>query len=72
MKMTPDEVEDYRRVTEAREWLRLGYTRPYGMEGLRKRITGQRGAEAANALIREMRRQWDIRNQWMGEVDERA
>jgi len=70
--MAPDEVEDYRRVTEAREWLRNGYHWPDLVEDLRKRITAQRGADAANALIREMRRQWDTRKQWMGEGDERA
>lgn len=64
--MTPDEVEDYRRMLEARQWLRLGYDTAASIEGLRKRIEHQRGAAAAERLINEMRQQYAIRGQWMG------
>lgn len=58
--------EDRRRILEAREWLRLGYATPNRIAELRMRITAKRGAEAAERLIEEMRRQWRTRSEWMG------
>lgn len=56
--MTPDEVEDFRRVAEARHWLSLGYNSPQRIAELRLRITAKRGATAADRLIQEMRHQY--------------
>lgn len=56
--MTPDEVEDYRRETEARRWLELGYNTPALIANLRKRITAKRGEAAAERLIQDMRKEY--------------
>ena len=62
--------EDRRRILEAREWVRLGYATPDRIAGLRMRITAKRGADEAERLIEEMRRQWANRNEWMGDGNE--
>lgn len=56
--MTPDEVEDYRRALEARQWLAWGYNTPDLIARLRKRITAKRGEAAAERLIQDMRKQY--------------
>lgn len=50
--------EAYRRECEARTWLRMGYNTPGRVDELMGRIAKHRGAEAANELRDEMRRQW--------------
>jgi hypothetical protein len=50
--------ERHRLECEAREWLRLGYDGPQRIAELRMRITAKRGAQAAERLIEEMRKQW--------------
>lgn len=65
--MLPDEVEDFRREVEARDWLRRGYTTAQEVNGLERRIAAKRGPEAAVLLVEEMRRQWKRRDEWMGE-----
>ncbi|MFT0140760.1 hypothetical protein ACEK07_46045 [Alcanivoracaceae bacterium MT1] len=65
--MLPDEVEDFRREAEARDWLRRGYTTAHEVNGLERRISAKRGPEAAALLVEEMRRQWKRRDEWMGE-----
>lgn len=62
--MLPDEVEDFRRETEAREWLRRGYTTRAKVDQLVARIEAKRGREAASQLREEMRKQWSRRDEW--------
>jgi len=57
--------EEWRRVCEARHYLREGYTTAEMVCGLRKRIAEKRGAAAAEEVIEEMRRQWRTRAEWM-------
>ena len=45
---------------EAREWLRRGYNNPSSIRILKSKITRRRGEAAAEKLIEEMRRQWQI------------
>lgn len=52
---------------EARRWLELGYCNPERIAELKMRITAKRGPAAAERLIEEMRQQWRIRDEWMGE-----
>jgi DNA-binding helix-hairpin-helix protein with protein kinase domain len=59
------EMEDWRRVCEARSWLRQGYTSAGLVDALIARIARHRGQQAAEALREEMRRQWRCRRQWM-------
>lgn len=61
----PD-LEDRRRICEARDWLRRGYTRPKPVAELMARIAAKRGEQAAQELREEMRRQWSNRNEWQG------
>lgn len=56
--------DDYRRICEARSWLRQGYTRPSVVDELMARIAAKRGDQAARELRDEMRRQWQCREQW--------
>ncbi|MDR1074813.1 MAG: hypothetical protein LBL59_00450 [Xanthomonadaceae bacterium] len=56
--------EDWRRICEARTWIRQGYISGKRVEELRVRISAKCGAEAADELVQEMRRQWRIRVQW--------
>lgn len=57
--------EAFRRECEARHWLREGYTSAEAVEDLMKRIAKQRGADAAEVLRSEMRRQWARRAEWL-------
>lgn len=50
---------------EARHWLREGYSTPGKVDELMQRIRAHRGAEAADQLRQEMRRQWERRAEWM-------
>lgn len=56
--------EQHRRECEARTWLRQGYTSRAAVDELVARIAERRGAEAADELRQEMRRQWKLRDQW--------
>lgn len=60
-------VEEKRSVLEARKWLRLGYTSRREAQRLKARIAKRRGAEAAERLYQEMRKQWAIKAEWMGD-----
>lgn len=64
--MLPDEVEDFRRETEAREWLRRGYTTRAKVDKLIASIEAKRGRGAAEELREEMRKQWLRRVEWQG------
>lgn len=52
--------ETFRRECEARDWLRRGFTSPAMVDDLMGRIEKRRGADAAQALREEMRRQWRL------------
>ena len=56
--MEPDEVDQYRRECEARDWLARGYDTPAKIAELKFKITAKRGKRAADELVEEMRRQW--------------
>lgn len=56
--------EEYRRLCEARTWLRAGHTDRKAVDALMLRITALRGLEAAEQLREEMRRQWLCRRDW--------
>lgn len=60
-----DDMEAYRRLCEARHWLRQGYTSWGKVRELRGRIAEKRGEEAAELLVQDMREQWKCRRQWM-------
>jgi hypothetical protein len=55
--------EEWRRICEARDWLRHGYTTPEKVGELDTRIAGKRGDTAADELLEEVRRQWKIRRE---------
>lgn len=57
--------EEWRRICEARHYIRKGYTAAERVKELRERIAVKRGAAAAEDLVEEMRRQWRIRDEWM-------
>ena len=57
--------EEWRRICEARTYLRQGITTPDMVDSLRRRVTEKRGDTAADELIEEMRRQWETRGDWM-------
>ncbi|MCC4635297.1 MULTISPECIES: DUF7696 family protein [Xanthomonas] len=59
-------MEGFRRVCEARHWLRQGYTDAAKVRELRLRIAAQRGYAAADLLVEEMREQWRRRREWIG------
>ena len=61
-----DTSDRFRHECEARHWLRQGYTTPKLVAELQARIAAKRGADAAEALVQEMRRQWKRRAEWMG------
>ncbi len=63
--MTPDDQELQRRVTEARAWLRDGYTTRQRVDTLMQTIVKHRGQAAADLLREDMREQWRIRSAWM-------
>jgi hypothetical protein len=63
-KLSPDS-EDWRRICEARSWLRQGYVTPQRVDELMASIARHRGVAAAQALREEMRRQWRCRHAWL-------
>lgn len=63
---TPGRADEaHRRECEARHWIREGYFALDRVEALMVRITKHRGADAAESLRSEMRRQWALRSEWM-------
>lgn len=50
---------------EARTWIRKGYISPERIQELRALISSKRGAQAADKLIQEMRRQYGRRKEWL-------
>ena len=67
--MTPEmdtSSEAWRRVCEARHWLRQGCTSRAAVDELMARLAKHgRGAVAITALRDEMRRQWSCRREWL-------
>ena len=63
--MTGRTDEAYRRECEARTWIKQGYVTARQVDELMQRIRAHRGAEAADQLRQEMRRQWGRRAEWM-------
>jgi hypothetical protein len=57
--------EAWRRICEARYWLREGYTTPERVEDLLERIRKRRGGAAAEQLRTDMRAQWVTRAEWL-------
>lgn len=52
--------------SEARGWLRRGYTNPAMLEQLHVMLKEQgRSAARINDLVEEMRRQWARRREWL-------
>lgn len=47
--------EEFRRETEAREWLKRTGAEPQKIKELLKRVAAKRGAEAAEVLRQDMR-----------------
>ena len=62
---TADLEADFRRVCEARFWIRQGHTDTAAVDALMERIAKRRGLPAAESLRDEMRRQWRDRAAWM-------
>lgn len=60
-----DATELQRRASEARHYLRQGYTDPASVAMLMERIRKNRGQEAADQLLADMREQWRRRRQWL-------
>ncbi|MDK4198611.1 hypothetical protein QKY98_05695 [Pseudomonas sp. HR1] len=50
---------------EARTWIRKGYISPERIQELSALISSKRGAQAADKLIQEMRRQYGRRKEWL-------
>ncbi len=63
--MSPTELEQQRRVFEARGWLRDGYDTKAKVDELMQRITLKRGQAAADQLRQDMREQWRCRGTWL-------
>ncbi|MFB9038213.1 DUF7696 family protein [Xanthomonas arboricola pv. corylina] len=59
-------MEGFRRICEARHWLRQGYVDAAKVRELRLRIAAQRGYAAADLLVEAMREQWRRRREWVG------
>lgn len=53
--------EEFRRETEAREWIKRTNGDPQKIRELLKRIEQKRGKEAADLLHQDMREQWRLR-----------
>ncbi len=51
---------------EARYWLRRGHSTPEKVAELKEILYKKRGEEAVTRLIEEMRKQWGLRNEWLG------
>jgi len=60
----PDATELQRRASEARHYLRHGYTNPASVSKLMERIRDKRGQLAADQLLADMREQWRKRREW--------
>nr|WP_314583881.1 hypothetical protein [uncultured Pseudomonas sp.] len=50
---------------EARTWIRKAYVSPERIQELSALISSKRGAQAADKLIQEMRRQYGRRKEWL-------
>ncbi len=73
MKQATDtSSEEYRRIREARTYLRAGCTTPATVAELIARIEQHRGRAAAAELHEEMRRQWRTRSEWLRLSGERG
>jgi hypothetical protein len=57
--------EQWRRITEARHYLRQGITSQAAVDELCARISKKRGNAAANQLRQDMREQWQARQDWL-------
>ncbi len=57
--------EEWRRICEARYWLRQGYTTADRVEDLLARIRKRRGCAAAELLRADMRAEWANRAAWL-------
>lgn len=57
--------EDWRRICEARNWLKRGYRSRAAVAELITRIEAMRGRDAAQRLLLEMRQQWACRESWL-------
>ena len=64
--ITDPAIEKQRRECEARDWLRRGYTNRARTDELMALITSKRGSAAAEVLLRDMREQWQRRDEWLG------
>lgn len=56
--------EEWRRITEARHYIRQGHTTAAAVDTLCQRIAKKRGNQAAETLRQDMREQWMIRGEW--------
>lgn len=65
-----DATELQRRASEARHYLRQGYTDPASVARLMERIRDKRGQAAADQLLADMREQYRRRREWI--EDQRA
>lgn len=65
MVVSTDKVSRQLLETEARDWLRRGYTNSQRVAELQELIASKRGNAAAKRLLEEMRRQWTRRAEWM-------
>lgn len=63
--MNPDDIEQQRRVMEARARLREGYTTRAKVDELMLTVAKRRGQAAADRLREDMREQWKTRSEWM-------
>lgn len=62
--------EQWRRICEARYWLRMGYTSAERVEELLERIRKRRGCAAAEQLRADMRAEWATRATWLAPASE--
>lgn len=60
-----DDIEQQRRVMEARARLRDGYTSRVKVDELCRVVAAKRGQAAADQLREDMREQWRTRQAWM-------
>lgn len=56
--------DQWRRITEARHYIRQGATTVPAVDALCERIEKKRGIAAANQLRQDMREQWQTRGEW--------
>lgn len=57
--------EKWRRETEARYWLRRGFTSRARIVELRELISSKRSQVATETLLADMREQWRRRAEWL-------